>query len=149
MDAPYPCVPLLRTPLSQQGECSASTCFSTVSTPELARVHSSHRCLWLWWPREIMLQGPCGSETIGERVLSRLPPPGHCTDKGLKHTPSLPMKKAHLLYLEFQPEGQASGYHTFRSYESALRECRPGLLLGLATVHCYILERSSYTHLEP
>ena len=72
-----------------------------------------------------MLQGPCGSETIGERVLSRLPPPGHCTDKGLKHTPSLPMKKAHLLYLEFQPEGQTSGYHTFRSYESALRECRP------------------------
>lgn len=29
---------------------------------------------------------PPGAMAIGERVLGRLPPPGHCTDSGLKYT---------------------------------------------------------------
>lgn len=31
------------------------------------------------------------AETIREAVLGRLPVPGHCTDRELKHTPSLPV----------------------------------------------------------
>lgn len=43
--------------------------------------------------------------TTGETDCGRLPPPGHCTDSRLKHTPSLLVKRVHSLVLEFQPEG--------------------------------------------
>lgn len=39
-----------------------------------------------------------------QRVLGRLPPTGHGTGSRLKYTPSLPVKKAHLLVLQLQPE---------------------------------------------
>lgn len=55
--------------------------------------------------------GPHGSETIGETVFGRLPPPGYFTDSGLKYTSRLSMEKAYLLVLELWPEGQASGLH--------------------------------------
>ena len=46
---------------------------------------------------------------IREVVLGRLPPPGHRTDNGLKHTPRLSMKEVSLLVLELWHEGLASG----------------------------------------
>lgn len=42
---------------------------------------------------------------IRKTVLDRLPHPEYCTDSRLKHIPSLPVKKAHLIVLELQPEG--------------------------------------------
>lgn len=47
------------------------------------------------------------SETIRERVLGRIPPPGHCINSRLKHIPSIPMKRAYILII--MPEGQHSG----------------------------------------
>lgn len=42
------------------------------------------------------------SEIITSRdiIFGRLPPPGHCTDSKLKHTPSLSVKKDYLLVLQ-------------------------------------------------
>ena len=57
-----------------------------------------------------MFLSPTGlSVTIRKTVLGRLLPPGHSTHNRLKHTPSLSVKKAYLLVLELQPEGQVSG----------------------------------------
>ena len=63
------------------------------------------------------MKGPAGQRagllglhrtvTMGKTVLGRLPPLGHCTDRGLKHTPNLLVKKAHLSVLELSPQGQA------------------------------------------
>ena len=55
------------------------------------------------------IPGSQGTVTIGETVLARLPPPGHCTDHRLKLLPSLSVKEAYLLILGLQPEGQALG----------------------------------------
>lgn len=44
--------------------------------------------------------------TIGERVLGRVPSPGHRADLRLKHTPVLSLKEAYLLVLELWPKGQ-------------------------------------------
>ena len=44
----------------------------------------------------------------GETVLGRLSPPGHCSDNGLEHTPSLLVKKVYSLVLALQPKGQTS-----------------------------------------
>lgn len=49
-----------------------------------------------------------GTITITEIVLGQPPPPGHCADSRLKHTPRLSVKEACFLVLELQPEGQAS-----------------------------------------
>ena len=41
--------------------------------------------------------------TIRDTVLGRLPLPGHCTDSGLKHSPSLSVKESCLPVLELWP----------------------------------------------
>lgn len=58
--------------------------------------------------RGTCIPGTHGTITIEETIFGRLPPPGHCTDSQLNHTLSLPVKKAYLLVLDFQPKGQAS-----------------------------------------
>ena len=42
--------------------------------------------------------------TTGETDCGRLPPPGHCTDSRLKHSPHLSEEQAYLLFQE--SEGQ-------------------------------------------
>lgn len=63
--------------------------------------------------------------------------PDHDIDGRLKQSPSLPVKRASLLGLEPQLEGQV--YHTSRGYEVVLREHRLGVLyfysFGLASAH--------------
>lgn len=61
--------------------------------------------------------------TIREGVLGRLPSPGHCTDSGLKHSPSLSVKEAYLLVLELWPQGQASGM----KHVQRLQRCSQGM----------------------
>lgn len=73
----------------------------------------------LWWPRGAYVLGSHRMIRIGERVLDRLPPPGHCTDSRVKHTPSF-SGRADLLVLE----GQAVVWHTPGASRSALREDR-------------------------
>lgn len=78
----------------------------------------------------------------GEMVLVRLLLPGHCTDCELRRIPSLAVKKASLLLLEHQLEGQTSGLAHLVAYRAALKECRllppawhsPSVLLQLTGV---------------
>lgn len=58
--------------------------------------------------RRVCIPGSHGTLTIGDRVLGRLPPPGHFTDSRLKYTPSLSVKEAYFLGLELRPEEQVS-----------------------------------------
>ena len=53
--------------------------------------------------RRACILGSCGTVTIRETVLGRLPPSGHYTDRRLEHTPGLPVRNAYLLVLELQP----------------------------------------------
>lgn len=106
-------------------------------------------------PLALMAKGDLvGLKQLGREFL----PSYHLQDTaqtGDWNTPSIFLWKRPVYFtLELQPKVQVSDYHTFSGYESALRECRPEdtifeLLLGLATAHWYILEWSSYTHLEP
>jgi len=50
-----------------------------------------------------------GNVAIGKIVLGSIPSPGHCTDSSVKNNTNLPVKKAYLLSLGIQVEGQASG----------------------------------------
>ena len=54
------------------------------------------------------VSGSQRTETIRETVF-RLPPPGHSTESRLTHTPFFSCKRAYLLVLELQPEGQVLG----------------------------------------
>lgn len=53
----------------------------------------------------VCIPGSHEAVTIKKTVLGIIPPLGHCTDRILKHTPSLCVKEAYLVVLEFQPEG--------------------------------------------
>jgi len=68
--------------------------------------------------------GLYGSETIGETVLGRLPPPGHCTNNNWNTPPSFCEKG-----LSTWPAASAwqACFHTSRNYGGALRECRWGI----------------------
>lgn len=59
--------------------------------------------------------------SIRAAVLGRLQSSRHCTDSGLRHTPSLSVKVT-LLVLKLQTEGQASGW-ALTGYGAALKEC--------------------------
>ena len=54
------------------------------------------------------VSGSQRTETIRETVF-RLPHPGHSTERRLTHTPFFSCKRAYLLVLELQPEGQVLG----------------------------------------
>lgn len=51
--------------------------------------------------RGVYLPGFQRSIEIRETVLLRLPPPWHCTESRMRHTPSPSVKEASLLILEF------------------------------------------------
>lgn len=90
--------------------------------------------------------------TIRETVFGRLPPPGHCTDTRLRHTPILFVKKAYC------PGAFAcgAGFRFATSLEAMggpIRENRLEdaifmLSLVLAAAHWYLPERSLYNCLE-
>lgn len=49
------------------------------------------------------------TKTIGEIILGRLPPPSTLHREPTETHPSLSVKEAYVLVLEFQPEDQALG----------------------------------------
>lgn len=56
-------------------------------------------------PLALVLRDTCIPEThrtrtIGETILDRLQPPGHCTDSRMKHNSNPSVKEAYLLLLE-------------------------------------------------
>lgn len=74
-----------------------------------------------------MAKGPCipefhGTIIIGEKVLGRLLPPGHCKDKRLKHIPNISIRQVYLLVLELQSKGKASGLAHTEALRATLRE---------------------------
>ena len=96
--------------------------------------------------RGACVSGPHGTETIGESVLGRLPPPKHCTESRLKHTLSLPVKKTYLLVQIFSLRDGLQACHISKGYRNALREHRLRdtiflLSLGLVAVH----QKGAYT----
>lgn len=103
-------------------------------------------CLHAW---------PHGTVTIRKTVLGWVPHPGNCSDVRLKHTPSLPVKKAYcFLSWSFNLREWLQVCHTSRGNRAALREHRQGDTvfapsLGLATAHQNLPERSLYACLKP
>lgn len=115
-------------------------------------------CVWcpgFFHPADALLllcsrgQGLCvpglhGTIIIGETVIHRLLPPGHCTNSKLKPILSLSVKEAYFIVLELKPEKQASGSGTLR--EHSLKDNI--FTLCLAPSHLYLPERSLYPCLE-
>lgn len=60
--------------------------------------------------REACVSGPHGTKTIGKILFISLPPKGYCTDRLMKHIPTISMERAYLLVLELKHEGQVSGF---------------------------------------
>lgn len=63
------------------------------------------------WLKVGRVRGACipeslGAVTIGETVLARPPPPRHCADSRLKHTPGLSEEEPPLSGQELRPEWQ-------------------------------------------
>ena len=87
--------------------------------------------LWCWW-EGLAFMDPMGLKQSERQFLACYHPQGmaQIADSRLKHTLSLPVKKAYLLVLEPQPDGQV--YHTSRGYRGAVKEQRPSLCSSLA-----------------
>ena len=62
----------------------------------------------------------CG---IGEMILGRLLPPGHCTDNGPRHIVFL-QRRCFFLSWSFSLGGSLQVWHTLMAYDTALKECR-------------------------
>lgn len=104
--------------------------------------HSSTASLMLvgeqctqWIPRDLLVlvargclhAWPHGTVTIRKTVLGWLPYPGNCSEGRLKHTPSLPVKKAYcFLSWSFNLREWLQVCHTSRGNRAALREHRQG-----------------------
>lgn len=73
---------------------------------------------WLWGPGQACVPGSHRTVTIGDTVLGRLPPEGHCPYSRLKHMPSLSVKETSMLILEFW--GMLLLQHTSRGAEEIL-----------------------------
>lgn len=96
---------------------------------------------WLWEPGGYCIAGPYGTETIGERVTGRFPPP----------RASHPSSREKGLFT--CPEGQLQVGHASRGRVAALGERGSGvsilaLALGLSAAPWYLPERSLGTHPE-
>lgn len=64
------------------------------------------------------------TKTIGEIILGRLPPPSTLHREPTETHPSLSVKEAYVLVLEFQPEDQALGWHTSRDLQTCFQGSR-------------------------
>ena len=98
----------------------------------------------------ICIPGPHGIITIGKIVLDRMPPPGHCTGSGLKHTSSLLMKRTIYLSWRFSLRDRLQVCTHLESTEAFLGNVRHHscILPWPSWVHWYFPERSLYTCLE-
>ena len=129
-------------------EGSSSTCLMSWILWQVCLVcmpRSQTLNTWIWWTSGLIFLGLLG--LLSQRECSV----EHCTDGGLKHSPSVSVKEACLLILEFWPKRQASGLtHIKEVYRDALRELKDAtfaLSLCLATADQYLSERSLSTHL--